>query len=358
MFRYILCIMLTAYTGLAFADYEDEFVFPDYADDDAAEHCVKITQDRENCAKEESQRVLNNIKLFYKDILADKRMIQWNGSFEANKNMMRDMYESWTAFRNRACSLDAASAKYSAPLIDPKISCTLYMNFNHHDYLNQVLYTLNKNNPKNPYPAKLPHVDGGNTYLQVDHDEDYQNCIKNKNGKDNDEECLKAEIERTTKQIKDTMASLMASPVIAKWNNGTDIKNGNYRDMFDSWVAFRNRMCSLTAYAQKQTNGAKAVSFNTCIQFYNESFAKLLQNYLQASYTVYEEEMIIDEKDEEGGEEEGKSIKPLNRHIMPDVKEIPAENGNDDEKESETKDKTDSSNPTDRRGRPLPAWAR
>ncbi|MCI5635099.1 MAG: hypothetical protein MR350_06605 [Alphaproteobacteria bacterium] len=355
MLKYILFVFSLCYAFAAKADVS-KFVFPEYLDDETYEQCSKITNNNDECAKEESQRILRDVKILYKNLLADNRLIGWNGSLDKNKDMLRDMYESWTAYRNRICSLNVPATKYIAPLIDPKISCTLYQNFLQKDYLSNILHNLNINNPRNPYASRLINADGGNRYLEVDHDEQYNSCIAEKKPQD---ECIKGEIERTTKYIKNDLATILTMPTIEKWNNGPDIKNGNIRDMFDSWVAYRNRICSLTAYVQKIANPQKPVSFDYCIQYYNESFAALLDLYLKNANSVLDEDPTDSKEPEEGGAEEGRSLTPLKRHIVTDLDNSVASTAADDE-DGETVQQADTASApetTDKRGRQLPSWA-
>lgn len=355
MLKYVLCAVTFIYSASAMAD-TDEFVYPDYLDDEEYEQCVKLSQSYDNCIKDESKRILRDVKILYQNLLADGRLNDWNGSFDENKKMMRDMYESWTAFRNRVCSLNVVVTKYTSPIYEPRLSCTLFNNFLQKDYLTNLLHLLNQKNPRNPYPARLPNADGGNVYLEVDHDAEYKSCLEQKKSED---ECIKGEIERTSKQIKDSLATFLSTPTTEKWNNGPDIKNGNLRDMFDSWVAFRNRMCSLTAYVQKLTRPKNPVSFDYCIQFYNESFAALLDNYLLSANSVLDDEIADDSQPEEGGEAEGKSIAPLKRRIITDLdKSVTSDDSQDDEDTAAPQAET-ANTPADKdkRGRQLPSWA-
>ena len=353
MLKYVLCAVTFIYSASAMAD-TDEFVYPDYLDDEEYEQCVKLTQSYDNCIKDESKRILRDVKILYQNLLADGRLNGWNGSFDENKKMMRDMYESWTAFRNRVCSLNVVVTKYTSPIYEPRLSCTLFNNFLQKDYLTNLLHLLNQKNPRNPYPARLPNADGGNVYLEVDHDAEYKSCLEQKKSED---ECIKGEIERTSKQIKDSLATFLSTPTTEKWNNGPDIKNGNLRDMFDSWVAFRNRMCSLTAYVQKTANPKNPASFDVCIQFYNEAFETSLQGILQASVSVLDEEMWEVADNDDGGEEEGQTITPLKRRISTEL-DAQAAVADDDEAAPEPKAETVSApRNLDKRGRQLPSWA-
>lgn len=354
MLKYILvAVMLFSSTALA----DSEFVFPNYLDDEAFEYCVNVTNESSNCIKEQNQRVLNDVKILYKNILATPEMTSWNGSLEANRDVLRDMYESWSAYRNRLCSLCKVVSVYTAPLFDPELSCILYQNYNHKDYLNQVLHTINSRKTKNTYPAKLANVEGGNSYLEIDHDEEYKKCISDKKSSSF---CLKEESQRSIKNIKETLAQLLSSSVSGKWNNGPDIKNGNYRDMFDSWVAFRNRMCSLTTYAQKQIHETNGSSLEECIQFYNLTFQETLDTFLLKSNSYLDEEMLpASDAEEEGGEEEGKKIKPLERKFSPNINASVTSDSLIDEGTTERPVEETSEEPknTDNRGRTLPSWA-
>lgn len=355
MLKYILAVIML-YSCTAWAN--SDFVFPNYLDDDAYEYCMNVTHESNNCIKEESQRVLKDVKILYKNILADPQMTSWNGSLEANRDVLRDMYESWSAYRNRLCSLNKVVSVYIAPLFDPELSCTLYQNYNHKDYLNQILHTLNSSKAKNPYPARLANVDGGNHYLEIDHDEKYIEC---KNNKELASLCLKEESQRSIENIKAILAQLLDSSVSGKWNNGPDLKNGNYRDMFDSWVAFRNRMCSLTTYVQKQIHGIKGASLEKCIQFYNLSFQETLATYLLNSNSYLDEEMLpASDAEEEGGEAEGKKIKPLERKFSPNINDSLSTDSLVDEGTTENPVEETAEEPknTDDRDRKIPSWAK
>lgn len=351
MKKYLILFFLVLSTQTVRAE---EFIMPGYLDDEAYKYCVEMSGDYDNCLKEENQRALRDVKILYKNLLAEQKLMDWNGSFDANKRILQDMYESWTAYRNRLCSLNVVASKYIGYLYDPLYSCTMLQNYNHKEYLTSLLYMLNKDNPKNPYPAELPNRDGGNPYLYISHDETYDSCIQSKTAVA--ENCLQEEIDRTTQKIKNYISSLASSPMTEKWNNGPDIKNGNYRDMFDSWVAFRNRMCSLTAYVQKKEYGNKAQPLNVCVEFYNKLFSITLLNYLQNSNSVIDEE-APDSDPSDGGAAEGAKITRLTRRIPADDGDsLSSETLNEKTKVQQAETVSAPKN-SDSRGRQLPAWA-
>jgi hypothetical protein len=148
-------------------------------------------------------------------------------------------------------------------------------------------------------------------YLEIyDHDEEYEECMKGKNTS----KCLEDELKRSTKQIKNYYKTLSVDDFVGKWNNGPDLKNGNYRDMYDSWIAYRNRMCSLSVWAYKVSYGDKGADLTQCLQFFNREKLETLQNLLTSAHAALDDE--YDENfNDDGGEAEGKTIKPLERRV-------------------------------------------
>ena len=73
MLKYVLCAVTFIYSASAMAD-TDEFVYPDYLDDEEYEQCVKLSQSYDNCIKDESKRILRDVKILYQNLLADGRL--------------------------------------------------------------------------------------------------------------------------------------------------------------------------------------------------------------------------------------------------------------------------------------------
>ena len=206
---------------------------PFYDDDVEFDRCTKMTGDWNRCMSEETRRTLNDIKLLYREVLTNPQTTDWNKSNEQNQQMLRDLYSSWIAFRNRLCSLSKVSAKYTGGWKDEELSCVLYYTKHHKDHFQCINDML------------LARADERDNFITDDHDAQYTECIK-----DGDEnKCLLNEIYRSSDKIKNLYKEFYNSQYTSGWNNGADLGNGNYRDMFDSWIAYRNRMCSLSEYA-------------------------------------------------------------------------------------------------------------
>lgn len=297
MLRFLL-ILISAIAIDATTSYAS---MPFYDDDDEFRYCTKATNDWDTCAREESIRTLNTIKKQYRTILTTPSTVGWHENIQDNTNELRHMYESWTAFRNRLCSLSNKSALYLEKIIQEKISCNLYYTLHHKDHLDSIILLL-----RGEVPEKKINFD----YLKIyDHDEQYSSCME----KQQAEECISQELKRSTREIKNLYKTMLEDEFVGKWNNGPDLKNGNYRDMFDSWIAYRNRMCSLSVWAYEKAYGKNTMSLNHCLQFFNREKLETMQNLLISAHSTLDEEM--DTTDDDGGEAEGKTIIRLEKRL-------------------------------------------
>ncbi len=288
---------------------------PEYEDDAEFKHCMRFASDIDDCVKEETRRVLNNVKEDYRKILGDVQLMSWNGSQQANAAMLRDMYSAWTAYRNRLCSLSEASSKYLEPLITEKYSCTLYHTFHHRAHLDSIVELMN-------YRGKERN-DKFSLFKVYEHDNEYTHCREQAKKAKN--ECLNVELERKTKRVKDMYNTLLHDDFVGKWNNAPDLRSGNYRDMFDSWIAYRNRLCSLSAWAYANAKIQPKVGQAECILFLTNEHLEVLGNLLFAANSSLDsgfedehEENEVDENEEwsdDGGLAEGQTITPLQNKI-------------------------------------------
>ncbi len=313
---------------------------PHYADDDEFKHCANLTRDWDQCGKEETVRVLNSLKQNYARILGAPQLNKWQGGAAQNTIVLRDMYEAWTAFRNRYCSLSVVAKKYLEPIVEPSVSCNLYQTLYHEEQMRRILRLLTSKNSKQMLLTSP-------LFVLDEHDAEYEACLTKDENKRSD--CVKGEINRATTDIKNLYKEMLEDTFIGKWNNGPDLKRGNYRDMFDSWVAFRNRICSLADYAYKQSTVKQKISRDECVLYMDLVHKQMVQNALREANSMLDEE-YYDETDaaadDDGGAAEGKKIAPLQRST--------AYENNDD---SLTEDKkADTATPAPAKDK-LPSWA-
>lgn len=337
MFRFLMILI-----SLGFFCNVANAKMPFYEDDDETKHCLKISNDWDNCTREANRRDLNKVKLQYRSLLSNQDLSIWNEDLETNKTMLRDMYESWTAFRNRLCSLSKVASRYIAPLMDEEQSCNHYYILHHNDHLNSVMQLLGND----PLPDDF-------YYLTIwDHDDEYDTCVtKRKNVKI----CEDEELKRSTKAIKDFYNSLINNEFVGRWNNGPDLKNGNYRDMFDSWIAYRNRMCSLSVAVYKKARGEESMTLNHCILFFNREKYETMLNLLVTANSVLDPD-DYDDSSNDGGAAEGAKITPLKRRIQSGLDNFDNTLTGDDTKKTEQTSAQDETN--SETSRPIPSWAK
>ena len=282
----------------------------------------------------------------YRNILANRSLLEWNKSIAGNKQILYDMYESWTAYRNRLCALEKLASQYAGPLVDQNMSCTLALMENHLSNLDSIIKLINKD--KLPKQSEFP-------FLRFEHDEEYQACTKNKS-KNDPRNCQKEEMERTNEQIQQKFQEAYNSQFIGAWNNGPNLQNGNYRDMYDSWIAYRNRLCSLAVWAYKRAYGEKSVSMNYCLESFNKSMLINMQNILTSSVTFLDDDMPegLDDYLMEP-DEAGKKITPLDRRFdeLQGFDKIPLKDKTTENTQPEPEIKTDDAPQSN-----LPSWAK
>ena len=341
------CLAIFSFLSVFCMTFSARGFMPTYPDDEEFTACSRVSS-WDECAKDEAQRALRTVKQQYRTILTTPSILKWQTSAEKNTEMLRDMYDSWTAFRTRLCSLANKASMYVEPLVEEKVSCNLYYILHHRDHLNSILLLMTK---------KAPSLRQNFNFLKIyDHDAEYEECVSK-----NQRNCIDEELKRSSKAIKDYYKTFSEDEFVGKWNNGPDLKKGNYRDMYDSWVAYRNRMCSLAVWAYNDFYGAGTMKLNECLQFYNREKLETMENLLMVAHSSLDDgheadgdspeehrEFTTDRDD--GGLAEGQTIMPLERNI--DFG--PANSG--DELDSEEPQKSAEKQPKEEK-RHIPAWA-
>lgn len=289
---------------------------PFYQDDEEFHHCTKVS-DWDTCVREETHRDLNDVKRLYQNILGNQQILKWHKVPAENTEILRDMYESWTAFRNRLCSLSNKAGMYLERLVTEKYACNAYYTKHHKDHLERILELMTGNFPKKRTDFKFLELSS--------HDEEYEQCVANPEKRN----CIDEELQRSATYIKDLYKTFSEDEYVGKWNNGPDLSKGNYRDMYDSWIAYRNRICALSVWAYKEAYGEDAITLNQCLQYFNREKVETMENLLFSAHSsldigVEEEDDSVDGPEkidysllpkDDGGEAEGKTIEPLQRRI-------------------------------------------
>ena len=180
MFKFV-----TVLISLFLVNINAAFAFmPSYPDDDEYYGCLRATKDYDGCSAQQMKRDLEFVKKQYQVIVSNPNIVGWHEKIEENRATMHDMWESWTAFRTRLCSLSVKASKYLSPLYDIKTSCNSYYVSHHKDHLDKIILLLT---------GKVPADRTYFSYLKIyDHDEEYEQCMKEKDNS----KCLEEELKR------------------------------------------------------------------------------------------------------------------------------------------------------------------
>lgn len=92
--------------------------------------------------------------------------------------------------------------------------------------------------------------------------------------------CMKAETARLMKSIQETYSAILKNEQTASWNNGNGLISGNLKDMYDNWVAYRNRYCSLFVLASEHTFGGPDYDKERCLLNLTNDHYELMRSVL------------------------------------------------------------------------------
>ena len=121
---------------------------------------------------------------------------------------------------------------------------------------------------------------------------DVNDCINNSDKSDDAySRCWLEEAKRLTAEIKDKYEILTKNKLANEWNKGNGMFKGNLKDTFDSWVAYRNRFCSLYGVAGNQETG-ETKAFHQAMCLVDQS--KNHNAQLGALITTFSTQMIND----------------------------------------------------------------
>lgn len=76
--------------------------------------------------------------------------------------------------------------------------------------------------------------------------------------------CMKAQTIRVNNGIKEIYQNIAKHPDIQKWQKGTAL-TGNLKEMYNSWLDFRNRYCSLYTHASNNAFGGEEFHRERCL---------------------------------------------------------------------------------------------
>ena len=96
-------------------------------------------------------------------------------------------------------------------------------------------------------------------------DKEYDDCYLKAADDNQVALCMKAETARLLKNLQNVYEELSKHPQTSEWNNGNGLIKGNLKDMFDNWLGYRNRFCSLFVQASENTFGSQSFDKERCL---------------------------------------------------------------------------------------------
>ncbi len=106
--------------------------------------------------------------------------------------------------------------------------------------------------------------------------QEYEECYTKAQNDNQVALCMKAETARVLKDIQEVYTNLANNPQTKSWNNGNGLLSGNLKDMYDHWIAYRNRYCSLFVKASENTFGSESFDQERCLLELTDDHYKLV----------------------------------------------------------------------------------
>jgi len=95
--------------------------------------------------------------------------------------------------------------------------------------------------------------------------------------------CLNAEIARQDAALRGYYEALLKFPEFQKWNGSNNLFRGNLKDMDDQFIAYRERLCSLSGLALYQFYGDLEHGRKECIKDVNDELLRRLERMYNSS---------------------------------------------------------------------------
>lgn len=95
--------------------------------------------------------------------------------------------------------------------------------------------------------------------------QEYDTCFQQAKDDNQVALCMKAETTRLLTEIQKIYQNILKNPQTASWNQGTSLAKGNLKTMYDYWLAYRNRYCSLFVLASEHNFGSSEYDKERCL---------------------------------------------------------------------------------------------
>ena len=125
---------------------------------------------------------------------------------------------------------------------------------------------------------------------------EYDACYEKAQDDDQVALCMKAETARLLKDIQEVYLNVSKNEQTAAWNNGNGLLKGNLKDMYNHWMAYRDKYCSLFTKASENTFGSESFDFERCLLNMTEDHLELMRSVIINANTGSEEDDLEDDE--------------------------------------------------------------
>lgn len=119
---------------------------------------------------------------------------------------------------------------------------------------------------------------------------EYDDCRLKAHDDDQLALCMKAETARLLKLIQEIYLNVSKHEQTAAWNKGNGLISGNLKDMYDHWIAYRNRYCSLFVVASEYSFGSSTYDKERCLLQLTNDHYELMKDVIVNANSGPEEE--------------------------------------------------------------------
>ncbi len=120
---------------------------------------------------------------------------------------------------------------------------------------------------------------------------EYDACYQKAQNDDQVALCMKAETLRLMKSIQEAYINVSKHEQTASWNKGNGLISGNLKDMYDSWLNYRNKYCSLFTLASEHMFGTESFDQERCLLNMTNDHLELMKTILINASTGGDEHM-------------------------------------------------------------------
>jgi uncharacterized protein YecT (DUF1311 family) len=121
---------------------------------------------------------------------------------------------------------------------------------------------------------------------------EYDACYNKAQDDDQVALCMKAETLRLMKTIQEIYINVSKNEQTASWNKGNGLISGNLKDMYESWLNYRNKYCSLFTVASEHMFGSESFDHERCLLNMTNDHLELMKTIIVNANSGGDEHML------------------------------------------------------------------